>query len=104
MKLMAIGEGVSLSATGAGAAVQPNATPFVQGREAVAVVDVRGVAGSPIIRLQGSDDGTTWTDLVVHSGNPPAKMTQITLPKYLRYNVTAAGTTGTANVYLLGAA
>ena len=102
MKLYPIGEGVALNAAGAGAAVR--ATPFVEGREAVAVVDVRGVGGTPTIRLQGSDDGTTWTDLVVHTGNPPAKMAQITIPKYLRYNVTAAGTAGTANVYLLGAA
>ncbi len=104
MKLYAIAEGLSLAATGAGAAVELNATPFVQGRGAVLMVDVRGVSGSPTLRVQGSDDGTTWTDLVVHTGNPPAKMAQVTIPKFLRYNVTAAGTAGTANVYLLGSA
>jgi len=103
MQTKVIGEAINLTVAAAGTAVTLNGTPFMQNREATVVISTSGLAGATL-RIQTSEDNSTWTDLVTVNSQGPVKMAQFRVTPYIRYNVTTAGTGGTANVYLLGAA
>lgn len=96
-----LGEGVSLAAVAAQATpFQPSASPFTPGMNVIARVAQNAGAGAFVIKVQTSPDNTTWTDVLTVTGAGPTKQAEFTSAAYIRYNVTAAGTAGTANVYL----
>ena len=103
MKNLVLGEGIAATGTVAQAAVDAKATPFLEGRDIVARLDLSGVTGTPTIKIQGSSDGTTWSDLVTHSVLY-SKEYNIKCNRYMRVNQTAAGSAGTYSAYLTNGA
>lgn len=100
MKTLVLAEGVSSASVAAQSAVQLVATPFLSGRDVVGVIDLTGTTGSPVAKIQGSDDGTTWVDLMTSSvlGHREGNFK---LRQFMRFNVTTAGTGGVASAYCL---
>lgn len=97
MKTLILAEGVT-SAAAAQAAVEPLATPFLAGRDVVAEILPQGVTGTPTFKIQGSDDNTTWVDLLT-STSLGAKKGNVILRRYMRFNTTVAGTGGAVSAY-----
>ncbi len=92
-----------LAAIGMQAAVQPNQTPIIKGRESVAQIMVSPNFNGTI-EIEGSDDGVAYTALVTVVGaNQPNKMAKVAVRTYMRANMTA-WTAGSASAYLVGAA
>lgn len=102
MDILQLGKDVDATAVAAQAAVEPTQTPFIAGREAIAVVSVDGVTGAPSIKVQGSDDGVTWSDLVTVAAQGPAVLAKVTVQAQMRLNVATAATAGKVSAYLLG--
>lgn len=102
MNLVALGEGIALNSAAAQSAVDLDTTPLLAGREAVIFASTNGLAGSAVMKVQTSDDGSTWTDVLTVNAQGPAVMKKVTLKKKARLNVTSAGTGGTGSAYLLG--
>jgi hypothetical protein len=105
MKNVALAESVSATAVAAQTAVSIpfKTTPFLVGRDVVAAIDPAGVTGSPTFKIQGSVDGTTYTDLLTSTGLGRKEGTIKTYP-YMRFNVTAAGTAGVVSASLTNGA
>lgn len=102
MNLKSLGAAVSLAAAAAQASVDlADTTPFASGFNAVAVIDEDAGAGAFVAKIQTSPDNVTWTDVLTKNGAGPISMAQVTLDRYVRLNVTSAGSAGTANAYLL---
>jgi hypothetical protein len=95
-----IAKNVSLAAAAAQTAVQPTVTPFIPGRNATLVFDVDGLVGATV-KVQGSDDGTTYADVATVSAQGPVLLQNVTIQAYMRLNVTTAGSAGKASAYLL---
>lgn len=95
MKLTALGTDVA--AVAAGTSVEMNVTPFMQKQSAVACILANALVGT--YKIQGSDDGTTWTDLLTVSDGG-SKMLEVKLYQYMRDNMTAF-TSGKGSSYLL---
>lgn len=100
MKALTLASAVSGTAVAAQAAVSLTATPFLAGRDVVAVVNPIGITGTPTILIQGSDDNTTWTTLATHT-SLGSTMYNVVARRYMRTNVTVASGAGTFNAYLL---
>lgn len=99
--LMTLGSAVSAAAVAAQAAQATDETPFAPGFNAIAELVLTGVTGTPTIKIQTSDDATTWTDaLTVSALTRNVVKAEITLKKHARLNVTGAGTAGTVDGYL----
>lgn len=108
--LLALATGLSITGTGAQAAILLNQTPFVGGRKRTAMVDIQTpIGGAGVVKLQGHDadihttpatGDANWYDIVslTATSNTPQ---EITLPNWIRTNVTTAGT-GVANIALEG--
>lgn len=97
MQLKTLGE--AKAAVAAGTAQQMTDTPFLPGREAIARITVSPNFNGTY-KIQGSDDGTTYSDLLTVTGaNQPGKEVQVSLKKYMRDNMTAF-TAGSASAYL----
>ncbi len=97
MQQTVLGEG--LNSVAAETAVEMTTSPFLPHRSAVAKLNVSSNFNGTV-KIQGSDDGTTYTDLLTVTGTTqPNKEAQVTLKKYMRANVTAY-TAGSANAYL----
>lgn len=98
MKTLILGQGVSAAAVAAQTAVQPLATPFLAGRDVVSTIDASGATGTPTIKVQGSDDNSTWVDL--HTSTTLGHhVANIKLRPYMRLNVTVAGTAGVVSAH-----
>jgi hypothetical protein len=99
MKTLVLAEGVA-STVAAQAGVALVATPFLAGRDVVGCIDLTGVTGSPVAKIQGSDDVafTTPVDLMT-SSILGLKKGNFKLMKYMRFNITTAGTGGVASAY-----
>lgn len=95
---------VSAAAAAAGSTVTLGVSPFLDGQNARArIVLSADAAGSVVVKVQGSDDGTTWSDLLTHTGvGTPSTEAEVTCKKYMRGNVTGAGSAGEVSVYLEG--
>jgi hypothetical protein len=98
MKALILATNVSAAAAAAQTAVQATATPFLSGRDVICHIEKTGVTGTPTIKVQGSDDGTTYTDLV-SSTTLTNVVSNIKCMRYNRVNVTVAGSAGTINVW-----
>lgn len=101
MKISSLANNVSAAAVAAQAAVDCDATPFLPGRKAILDLDLFGVTGSPVIKVQGSNDGSTWTDLVSHTALVRS-LYEVEVYAEMRANVTTAGTAGTFSATLIG--
>ena len=99
MKTLIIAEGIVATGTVAQTAVGATATPFLAGRDTVCRVVPTGLTGTPTVKVQGSDDNATWTDLVTHTVLYE-KQYNIKCARYVRANQTVAGSAGTYSVYL----
>ncbi|HET9680316.1 MAG TPA: hypothetical protein VFP95_07140 [Gammaproteobacteria bacterium] len=104
MKVVILGEDVDLTAAVAQAAIEMDATPLIAGREAVLVAQTAAEAGSTVMKVQTSDDNVNWTDVLTLNADTPVRIAQLKLAKYLRLNVTTAGTAGTGSAYLFASA
>lgn len=103
MDILALGEGVSLTAAAAQTAKQPANTPLLPGFEAIAAVNLDGATGTPTVKIEGSDDGgTTWTELLTITDLNALKLAKITLHADMRLNVSVVGSAGKVSAYLLG--
>lgn len=104
MRTQTLGQAISLAAVAAQTAVAMNKSPFLNGRTAALVVGQSGGAGAYTLKVQKSGDGTTWTDVAsltsTELGAGP-RILEVKLDRYMRANVTAAGSAGSANVYLI---
>jgi len=98
MKTLVLAEGVAGGAVAAASAVQLVATPFLAGRDVVGVIDFTGTTGTPVGKIQGSDDNVTWVDLM-SSSILGLKMGNFKLRQYMRFNITTGGTGGFASAY-----
>lgn len=100
-KLITLGTAVSATAVAAQTSVTTTATPFAPGHNAVVSVCLTGVTGTPTIKVQTSDDNSTWTDAVTVSViTRNHVMSEVTLKSYARLNVTVAGSAGTIDAYI----
>lgn len=96
--------GTDATAVAAQTAVQPEAAPnFAPGYNAIAVIACKGVTGTPDIVIQGSDNGTDWTDLLSYDALTADILTaEVTVQAYMRANVLTGGSAGTFEAFLLG--
>lgn len=95
---------VSAASAAAGTAQLLNVSPFLDGQNCRGVIALSpDAAGSVVVKIQGSPDNSTWTDLLTLTGvaNPHLEA-EVTCAKYMRGNVTGAGSAGKASVYLQG--
>lgn len=91
----------SLTAAGNGASFECNVTPNMVKHNCIIELDASGQTGGTL-KLQSSDDGTTWVDatddagnnITVNAGDPPTDFAFV-LPNYIR-PVTTSQTGGTA--------
>lgn len=95
---------VSAAAAAAGSTQTMGTTPFLDGQNVRARIALSAdAAGSVVVKIQGSDDGTTWTDLLTHTGvGIPQTEAEVTCKAYMRGNVTGAGSAGKASAFLEG--
>lgn len=106
MKTLILADNVNAAAVANQAAVQPLATPFLAGRDVVAVIDASGASGTPNLRIQGSDDNITYVDLAVSSGATALghREFNIKLRPYMRFGVFTAAGAGTVSAYCINGA
>jgi len=97
-----LGEAIDLTSAAAQAApFQPSASPFTPGMNVIGKITTNAAAGAGlVVKIQTSPDDNTWTDVLTMTGVGPDKQAEFTSDAYIRYNVTGAGSAGTANVYL----
>lgn len=100
MKSQALG---SLTSATSATAVEMNASPFIQGNSVVAVLYTPDGLFAGAAKLQGSDDGTTYSDIsgctIADAGHTIVNIDS--LPKYVKL-VCSARTAGTVAAKLLG--
>jgi hypothetical protein len=98
-QLKIVAEAVSTVAATTAVQLDITGSPFAAGygRNAVLVI-IPSAVGNQVGDVQGSVDGTTWTQLKAYTaGN--GLMASVVLPNYIRVNNTG-GTTGQTNFYL----
>lgn len=102
MNLLTLGAGLDLTASAAAeTALDTIETPFARGFKAVATIHFTGATGTPVVKVQTSDDGTNWTDVLVTSGVTRFLWkAEFDLKKKVRVNRTAAGTAGTCSAWI----
>lgn len=101
--LKTLGQDVDATAVAAQTAVTLGTAPFVTKGNSFYVVSLAGVTGTPTIKIQGSDDGSTWTDLKsITDITQYLYIGEITNYASVRLNVTAGGSAGTVTAYLFG--
>jgi hypothetical protein len=94
---------VLMAATAAvenGATIQTNVTPFLIGQTVIARIEPTAFTGT--IKLQTSEDGTTWSDHSTHAfagTSDAAKTTVVKLAQYIR-GITTVFTAGVCDVAL----
>ena len=94
---------VNVAAVAAQAGVQLGQTPFITGGNCTLELDAP-MAGAIVLAVQGSPDNSTWTTIrTINAAQSAAMVFELTdLPKYIRTNVTTAGTAQTLNPFLRG--
>lgn len=99
-----LAQDVSAASAAAQTAVECDTSPFIVGGSCISQVSLDGVTGTPTIKIQGSADGSTWSDLVTITDiTQLLVMDKITVYEQMRLNVTVAGSAGTVTAYLLAA-
>lgn len=102
--LLTLANKQSYSAAAAGTSTLVNKTPFLDSENTTVHINFStDAAGTGVVKIQGSDDGTTWTDLYTSPASPaPDIEADVICSKYMRANVSTAGSAGTVSVYLDG--
>lgn len=102
--LLTLANKQSYSAAAAGTSTLVNFTPFLDSENCTAHINFStDAAGTGVVKIQGSDDGSTWSDIYTTAAGPaPDIEVDIICRKYMRANVTTAGSAGTVSVYLAG--
>lgn len=108
MRSRQIVDGLDLSGSGAGSAIDLSDEPLPFAANHTAVVAMQSAdASSASVKLQGSDDGgDNWADLEDVDGNAVVlsaagvQFFEVVLPEQIRTNITDDGT-GSADVWLL---
>lgn len=97
--------GTAIDVQAAQTAVDFENTPLAPGFNAVVFISCKGAAGSPVVKIQGSDDGgTNWTDLYSTSGIlTDLFIANVTVYPKMRTNVTTAGSAGDFAAWIVGA-
>lgn len=97
-------DAVSAASAAAGATQTLDVSPFLEGQNCRGVISLSpDAAGSVVVKIQSSPDGTTWTDVLTLTGiGNPVLVGEVTCDKYMRGNVTGAGTAGKVSAYLEG--
>lgn len=98
--VLSIASQVSVATAAAQAGVATNTTPFLPTRSATLNVDVDGVTGTPSVTIQTSPDNATWTTQATISAQKSMLVEAITLDKYIRLDVSVAGSAGTVSAWL----
>ena len=105
MKIQALGSAVDSTAVAAQTAVNlitAKKTPLMPGRKVniIGLVNTAPATTAGVAKIQGSDDGTTYVDLVSITTNA-GLVAEVTLYNYMRLNVTTAwSAAGTINAYI----
>jgi len=87
----------------AGTTVELGVSPFLEGEQATLQITFSpDAAGAGVVKVQGSPDGTTWTDTFILTGIAPGTANRVYCSKYMRLGVTTAGSAGTVSAYLVG--
>lgn len=105
MEVSVLGAEVDLTAVAAQTAVDYTGftTPFMPGRKVTVIVGVVSAVATAagVLKIQGSDDNSTWVDLTTCTGSA-GKVAAVKLYNYMRANVTTAwGAAGRGTVTLL---
>jgi hypothetical protein len=84
-----------------GAALECRTSPFDEGKNAVMLVHSAAFNGT--VKLQSSDNGTTWADVetVTEAATDRGVAKSVTLKRYMRGSVTAR-TGGAVSMHLMG--
>lgn len=100
-KITNLASAVALTGTVAQTGVDNgNKTPFLPNRKIRARVEISADAtGAPTIKVQGSDDNSTWVDLATFAGLASNEQ-MVTAYRYMRANQTVAGGAGTYNAFI----
>lgn len=109
--ILPLASAIALTGTAIGPAVLTNVTPFLGGFNHNAIVNVNApLGGAAVVKIQGNagtSDTTApvsgdagWADIATLNAATLGQ-TEIKLPRWIRYNITTAGT-GTLNVTLEG--
>ena len=100
-KIVTLGTAVDATAVAAQTAVSTTASPFAPGFNAIVHICSTGLTGSPVIKVQTSDDNSTWTDAVtLNVLTRNHVMAEVELKKYARLNVTTGGSAGRIDAYI----
>lgn len=100
-KLIILGEAVDATAVAAQTGVSTQSSPFAPGFNAVLSICATGLTGSPVIVVQTSPDKSTWTTVAtLNVLTRNHYMSEITLDKYARLNVTTGGSAGRIDAYI----
>lgn len=78
-----------IAAVTVGASSTELTTPFVEGRECLALFEFNAFVGT--VKLQSSPDDSVWTDefsKVIAAASDMSALEQVTLARYMRSNVT----------------
>lgn len=106
MRSKVIAEALSLASTANSDPVDVRGvTPWHGRRNCTIVVGLIGLTTGSTLKVQGSDDGTNWTDLatVETATAQSLYMTGARIYEQMRCAVTKTGSgAGTANVYIIG--
>lgn len=84
-----------------GAAVGPLVTPFIDGEGAIFAWGGAGLTGAGVVKLQGSADNTTWTDVFTGPASQSFGFANVQCQKYMRAVSSTAFSAGTLSAYLL---
>lgn len=108
--LKTIANAVSITATAIGPGVRCNVSPFTGGQNRNALlINNAAVGGAGVVKIQGNpstsatapaDADAGWADIVSLVAASPLEQ-EITLPSWIRYNITTLGT-GTVTIALEG--
>ena len=102
-KKLVIKAGGAVDATTNGASVSTQETPFAPGMNCLLNIDYHNVVGgSGVIKVQTSDDGTTWTDVLTTTAGiaKTRYVEEITLKRYIRAQPSVVFTSGAYDAYL----
>lgn len=103
MATVTLGHSVPYDALSAGSPIQLGQSPFLEGERCVLHISFSpDAAGSGVVKVQGSDDGSVWVDKFNITNVAPSTSDTVRCHKYMRLGVTTAGSAGTVSAYLVG--
>lgn len=100
-KLFTLAAGAVLTSAVAQPAKLMLETPFSQGFNTIASINLTGATGTPTVLIEGSDDGTTYSTLMTVAAITESLVkAEVVLKKYMRARVSVVGTAGTVSAWI----